>query len=308
VFAQDSVSVAASADNTLYEIPDGSISNGAGEHLFIGRTNQASNSVRRAVLKFDLTGKIPNGAQVTSTSLAVHVSKVSNADPQGADLFSLTSDWGEGTSNADANEGSGAAAASGDATWLHRSFNTTLWTTQGGDFAAESRSHILISGNGAYVFNSTVAMVSDAQGWIDSPSTNFGWIVIGNESAGQSSKRIDSREIATTAFRPQLTVHYQLSTGVKKENGIPQSFALSQNYPNPFNPSTSISYHIPQSGSVTLRVFDMLGNSVATVVDEIQPAGSHTVRFNGEGLSSGLYFYRLQSGSFTAVQKMTLLK
>jgi hypothetical protein len=103
------------------------------------------------------------------------------------------------------------------------------------------------------------------------------------------------------------------------ENSVanfPEGYFLSQNYPNPFNPSTKIRYTIPsviasgakQSELVTLKVYDVLGNEVATLVNEENAVGSYEVEFNAAGLSSGIYFYQLQAGSFTQTKKMTLMK
>jgi hypothetical protein len=89
---------------------------------------------------------------------------------------------------------------------------------------------------------------------------------------------------------------------------LPEIFNLSQNYPNPFNPSTVISYQLPISGSVTLKVYDLLGREVVTLVNEEKPAGSYEVSFNASQLSSGVYLYRLSSGSFIETKKMTIIK
>jgi hypothetical protein len=86
------------------------------------------------------------------------------------------------------------------------------------------------------------------------------------------------------------------------------TFSLEQNYPNPFNPSTVIGYRLPVNSDVTLKVFDLLGREVATLVDEFKPAGKYEVEFNGKDLSSGIYFYTIQAGSFTKTEKMILLK
>jgi hypothetical protein len=88
----------------------------------------------------------------------------------------------------------------------------------------------------------------------------------------------------------------------------PNSFALSQNYPNPFNPSTRISFSIPQAGEVTLKVYDMLGREVATLVNGAMAAGTHYATFDASGLSSGIYLYELRSGSTRITNKMTLMK
>jgi hypothetical protein len=90
--------------------------------------------------------------------------------------------------------------------------------------------------------------------------------------------------------------------------GVVEAYALSQNYPNPFNPTTNINYQIPRAGLVTMKMFDVLGREVMTVVSGMQEAGKHTVQINASRLSSGMYFYRLESGSFTNVKKMMLLK
>jgi len=89
---------------------------------------------------------------------------------------------------------------------------------------------------------------------------------------------------------------------------VPTKFALHQNYPNPFNPVTVIRYELPNSATVKLQVFDVLGRVVATVVNERKEAGIYEVPFNASGLSSGTYFYRLQAGTFVETKKMMLVK
>jgi len=87
-----------------------------------------------------------------------------------------------------------------------------------------------------------------------------------------------------------------------------KDFELSQNYPNPFNPSTSIQYAINSGQFVSLKVFDVLGNEVASLVNEEKPAGSYEVKFSATDLPSGVYFYRLQAGSMVETKKMILLR
>jgi hypothetical protein len=91
-------------------------------------------------------------------------------------------------------------------------------------------------------------------------------------------------------------------------NNMPVSFQLDQNYPNPFNPSTVISYKLPISSLVTIKVYDVLGREVQTLVNERQAAGNHSVTFNASSLPSGVYFYRLQAGNYSAAKKVLLLK
>ncbi|MFA6596715.1 MAG: T9SS type A sorting domain-containing protein [Ignavibacteriaceae bacterium] len=95
---------------------------------------------------------------------------------------------------------------------------------------------------------------------------------------------------------------------IDKENPQIQNFQLAQNYPNPFNPSTRIEYSVASSQNVTLKVFDILGNEVATLVNELKVPGVYTVQFDGGNLTSGVYFYKLQSGSFVQSKKFILMK
>jgi photosystem II stability/assembly factor-like uncharacterized protein len=101
---------------------------------------------------------------------------------------------------------------------------------------------------------------------------------------------------------------YTQVTGVDGEQDAPASFALQQNYPNPVNPATRIEYAIPKASHVSLKVFDLLGREVTTLVDEVQDAGFKTVTFNASGLASGVYFYRLKAGSFVQTMKLILLR
>ena len=99
------------------------------------------------------------------------------------------------------------------------------------------------------------------------------------------------------------------ATGVDNEDfDIPQAFSLLQNYPNPFNPSTYISYNIPNSSLVTLKIYDILGKEIATLVNESKQAGSYNVQFDASNISSGVYFYSIQAGDFFESRKMILMK
>ena len=115
------------------------------------------------------------------------------------------------------------------------------------------------------------------------------------------------------------TIKYvQSPASVESEGDVPAAFILEQNYPNPFNPSTTIKFQVPNSSFVNLKVYDVLGNEVAILVNEEKPAGSYEVNFsaksgsasggNAYSLSSGIYFYKLQAGSFVETKKMILMK
>ncbi len=97
-------------------------------------------------------------------------------------------------------------------------------------------------------------------------------------------------------------------TSVSEEKSTPDKFHLYQNYPNPFNPTTKINFVIPKSGLVTIKVYDILGNKVAILINENKPAGKYEVEFNASELTSGIYFYSLIAGSYYETKKMILLK
>ena len=98
-------------------------------------------------------------------------------------------------------------------------------------------------------------------------------------------------------------------TGVTQNgNTVPTEYALSQNYPNPFNPSTKINFAIPTTGLVTMKIYDVLGKEVATLINEVKNPGNYIVEFDGGNLSSGVYFYKIQVGDFSSIKRMVLLK
>jgi len=105
-----------------------------------------------------------------------------------------------------------------------------------------------------------------------------------------------------------ISVFDSISSGVSSTDYVDYSYKLFQNYPNPFNPNTTISFSIPERSFVTLKLFDLLGNTVSTLINEEKPAGNFKIEFNGNNLPSGVYFYRMQSGKFSDTQKLILLK
>ncbi len=202
----DTVTVVAVKDNTLYETSDGSLSNGAGSRFLTGRTNQGGMDRRRGLVAFNLSA-IPTGATVTSATLTVYQSRTTASDGA-VTLHRMLADWGQGTSNATGQEGTGAASKTNDATWLHRFYPSTFWAAPGGDFVSTaSATTALTSTYTTYTFTSS-AMAADVQGWVTNPATNFGWMLRGDESVPHTARRFESSETNTAAQRPMLTVVY----------------------------------------------------------------------------------------------------
>jgi hypothetical protein len=107
---------------------------------------------------------------------------------------------------------------------------------------------------------------------------------------------------------PDVGAFEYYSSAVTTNNELPGEYQLFQNYPNPFNPNTIIAYHLPSTNHVTLKVFDVLGKEVTTLINEVRQPGDKLVKFDASALASGVYFYRLQAGSFTKTKKLLLLK
>jgi hypothetical protein len=203
---------------------------------------------------------------------------------------------------------------------IARSNNTIFKTTDGGDTWTEqsidasfplSSLYFISSQKGWIIAGNEIFKTNDGgstwhkQIWagytylndIAFTSETDGWIIGGN---GLILKTTDGGGI--------------VSVENKDISHIPTDFSLSQNYPNPFNPTTTIKYQLPSAGHVTLKVYDMLGREVATLVNEEKAPGNYEVTFDANhseqcrGMASGVYFYRLQAGNFSETKKFVLMK
>lgn len=204
--AQTTVAVPCAADNTLYQSVNGDLSNGAGPGIFVGLT--ATGSIRRAVLRFDVAAALPAGAKVLSARLDLNVAQSTVALPIAMTGHRVLQSWGEGTSIAVGGGGGGAPATTNDATWLYRFWNTSQWTTPGGDFAASPSFTAAMPTLGAFSTDLSRAAAADVQSWLDTPATNFGWLLRTNEQLPSTAHRLDSRE--SPGLKPSLSVTYLL--------------------------------------------------------------------------------------------------
>ncbi len=205
-----------SKDNTLFETVDGSVSNGSGDKIFIGKPNNGL--LRRGVLEFDITS-LPMHAVITSVSLDLNVIDIpANAQNGTAALHLALSEWGEAGSSGN---GQGAPSQTGDATWIHTFFSTDLWTTAGGDFMpAASSTADFTDQTTSITFASTANMVADVTTWFEDPSDNHGWIILGDETNNGNSRSFASLDNATAANRPTLTIEYFVPEDLIFANGF----------------------------------------------------------------------------------------
>lgn len=148
-------------------------------------------------------------------------------------------------------------------------------------------SNSLISSGGNTISNSNNSIVS----------------TIGESFIGKSSSTINQNQIGFWYAYQQITI-----TDIEDENIIPTVFKLEQNYPNPFNPSTKIKFAVPEKSNVLIKVYDILGSEVATLINREMEAGWYENDFNAAGLSSGIYLFRMEAGSYVNTKKMILLR
>jgi spore coat protein A len=227
----DTVTLLPARDNTLYEpiAQDAFLdkSDGAGPTMFTGRVKDADAdpgpgtraALRRAVLAFDVAGSIPAGATIDAVQLTLYCDKVKLSTAFSVSLRRLTSDWGEGTSNTgNSQQGRGEAPTAGDATWHHTFYPGQFWALPGGDYVGTISATRTVGNTGFYTWGSTSGMVADVQLWLNNPSQDHGWIVLGDESRTETTKRFGTRENTSSTggvtWKPRLVVNYTPATVV----------------------------------------------------------------------------------------------
>ena len=203
----------ADRDNTLYEDVLGAISNGVGNYVFLGRTGPDGDSaLRRALVHFDLSG-LPSEAIIDSVEVGFEIVTApipGNAVGGTAALHRVSADWGEGDSNAPGAEGQGTDAATGDATWQYRFYDSELWSEPGGDFQLQASATV---GYGtdpeSLTFTSTPQLIQDVQAWVNNPAQNFGWALLGSEGLDFTARKMDSKD-RVSGSPALLTVDYHI--------------------------------------------------------------------------------------------------
>jgi hypothetical protein len=204
----DTVVLAPAADTTLYEpIYAGEYtSNGAGGTFYVGKTR--GDRLRRALVRFDLS-TIPPGSTITRVAFTATLQR-SQSGPVDIGLFTCSSSWTEGQTSAFEPAGQGAPAMPGDVTWIHSTFEGTLWNTPGGDYLPGPRAAATADSFGqAVTWGSTPALVADVQAWLNNPASNRGWLIRHiDEGPNLTAKSFATRENEDPGIRPTLTVEF----------------------------------------------------------------------------------------------------
>jgi len=282
-----------SADNTIYNENPDSLSNGSGEYIFAGTTDK--NAKRRALLKFDFDS-LPTDAIIDSVELTLTVSKSISGSKE-VKLFALTSDWGEGESDAPGEEGRGATAQADDATWTYAFFESSSWNTAGGDFNPVPSDSALAGMSGTSVFTGEV-LKQDVIHWFTNPDENFGWIVISDEMFIPSAKRFYSREHADESKRPKLKVYFQ-SVLASEPSHVNQS-ALRIVPEN----GTWIIQSESLSGPHTMFVHSMTGALQCKKQIQIEKGSNIIER---ESLDAGIYIVTIHGKEGRFAEKVVIL-
>lgn len=203
---QGSAGYNGTTDSSIYQ-DNPANSSGGFPYIYIGRTQSAS--ARRTLIRFDLTTHLPPSAIITSATLVLHVTDTSRPGNTAVQMHAITSNWVEGSNGLPGSNpgGAGLPAEPGDVTWSHASYTTTLWTNSGGDYTATATGSGSIGEVGTTAFLTGSGLATDIQTWHTTPASNFGWILIGNETGIGNAKRLFSSE-APANLQPTLFIEY----------------------------------------------------------------------------------------------------
>ncbi len=280
----DSIIFVSEKDNSIYsERPNNS--NGAGISLFSGRTKGMFGSeVRRAFLKFNFSA-LPSNAQIQSVKLIVSVTGAANFNnaTYNFSLHKVLKDWGEGISSG---TGTGASATVNDVTWINNFYNSSSWTNLGGDFSpisSASSNITYLSFPLNYGVWSSIGMKNDVNNWIINSSTNFGWIIIGEETVLGSAFFFGSRE-GTLFDKPTLKVFYTLPAPdkvlINEVNPQKQWIELY----NPSKPVINLNNYYLANGSTTQTLANMIVLNGSLTLDSAQYV---VINWTGMGQTDG---------------------
>lgn len=190
-------------------------------------------------------------------------------------------------------------------------FTLTLTTTGGSgkygvDIAAKTGTLTAISGQGLTLMSNELVQSAGIT-WVSPKSITFSYTAPASAGTDTLYATVDRGHSGAYNWAPNKGVIVKLATGIVN-NEIPVKFYLSQNFPNPFNPVTKINYGLAKGTNVSIKVFDLLGKEVATLVNEYQASGNYFTTFDATLYPTGIYYYRIKTSDFSEVRKMSLIK
>lgn len=198
-------------------------------YLYVGRTGPNYGPyLRRALVAFDVAAQVPAGTVIQSAQVSMYLNRPGPAsEGTSLALHRLNETWGEGTSKNASGQGFGAQATSGDATWVRRFYDTSTWATPGGSFVASASATAPVFGMGTHTWGPTAQLLADVQGWIDAPSSNAGWILVGDEVTDTTSCQFHSKDSFGQA--PSLEITYGIAPELtRRESWLQQYFLVGQ--------------------------------------------------------------------------------
>ena len=295
----DTITITATQDNTIYETMSGDTSNGSGDYLFAGLTDDGN--IRRTFIKFDIAGNIPAGATINNATVSLYCNKAGSASTVQMILRKVTADWGEGDSDAANEEGQGAPSENGDASWFYAKYPTSSWSFPGGDFEFTNSAIANLAGSGnTYNWTSSTQLVQDAQDMLDADSTNFGWVLMDlTEATSGTSRRFVSKDNSTqSAYGPKMTIAYEYEhdpIGIET-----QSLEALSLYPNPTQNTINLTN---MNGTIeTVIIYDLSGREVS----QLSTSGQTQTEINVENWNNGVYLMRVNSGAESKVLRFVV--
>ena len=307
---------------------------GTTHFLRVGNDGLPDKRPNRSLIKFDFTpglmvAGVTDSDQILDAWIDLRVFSSEGAGEDGlfVDIFKVNKDWNEGATDY-------AHAAMGEVTWNAAKHNEKKWSTTGAGHVSKDREkkpddteHIESPGRARFNVKSTIKDMFES-------GNNFGWLLQARDESKDKYYRIYSSEHRKTKRRPKLTIVARVPDNNMSESSEidrvelravnsphPESFGMEQNYPNPFNPETVISFRLPNDSHVVVKIFNMLGQEIRTLVEEQKQAGSHSVVWDGKDdsgrqASSGVYVYKIMAAdpaadsgqAFVTARKMILLR